>query len=361
MRPGRRLSILPLLAMLLSHAGAEEYSFDARHWTVSAAEHRFEDFNGRPAIFLSNGIAQLNDLMVQDAVIEFDVAFDETRGFSGVMFRMEDSRNFENFYLRPHQSGNIDATQYQPVFNGVSSWQLYHGSSYSAPVEYRYREWMPVKIIVAGDKAAFYVAAEAPIFSVHGLKRGISGGPIAINTSSFAPAWFSRIRVSEVPDDHEFDSPPERQESRDFIQTWRVSTPFSAESLGDRLQTAWYEGLTWRNLQADQNGVANIAELHGIADDRNTVLACTTLTADDKQLQKIDFGFSDEVTVFVNGKAVYAGSDIYQSRDYRYLGSIGLYDSVYMHLVEGDNDICFAISENFGGWGLVAALGTLPL
>ena len=46
--------------------------------------------------------------------------------------------NYENFYIRPHQSGNPDANQYQPVFNGSASWQLYYGPEYAAPVEYRY-------------------------------------------------------------------------------------------------------------------------------------------------------------------------------------------------------------------------------
>ena len=353
----RTVFLLSLFPMWAASIGAEEIPFDTKQWTVTAVEHRYEDFAGRPALFLSDGFAQLEDRTLEDGVIEFDVAFGETRGFSGVIFRMQDRRNFENFYLRPHQSGNIDATQYQPVFNGIASWQLYHGPSYSAPVEHRFGEWMSVKIIVAGDKAAFYVDSEEPIFVVHELKRGVSAGPIAVNASSFAPAWFSRFQLSDVPDDYQFAPPPEPQQTREFVPSWRVSMPFSkeSESVGDQLQAAWYDSLTWQELTADRNGVANIAELHGISDGKDTVLACTTLSATDGHRQRLEFGFSDEVTVYANGTAIYAGTDIYRSRDYRYLGSIGLFDSVYLPATNGGNTMCFAVSENFGGWGLVAA------
>jgi hypothetical protein len=57
------------------------------------------------------------------------------------------------------------------------------------------------------------------------------------------------------------------------------------------------------------------------------------------------------VTVLLNGRPLYSGDDAYQSRDYRFLGSIGWYDSVYLPLVEGRNELVMAVSEAFGGWG----------
>ena len=44
------------------------------------------------------------------------------------------------------------------------------------------------------------------------------------------------------------------------------------------------------------------------------------------------------------------------SRDYRYLGTIGYFDEVFLPLEPGKNELWFAVGENFGGWGLEARL-----
>ena len=53
---------------------------------------------------------------------------------------------------------------------------------------------------------------------------------------------------------------------------------------------------------------------------------------------------------------VYRGDDTYRSRDYRFLGSIGWYDTLYLPLEQGDNELLIAVSEDFGGWGVQARL-----
>jgi hypothetical protein len=70
----------------------------------------------------------------------------------------------------------------------------------------------------------------------------------------------------------------------------------------------------------------------------------------------LNFGYSDTAKVFVNGKLIYAGNNTYQSRDYRYLGTIGLFDSVVLPLHSGENEILIAVTEAFGGWGVMAEL-----
>ena len=98
--------------------------------------------------------ALLPELDLSNAIVELDIAITEQRGFAGLVFRLQDKANFEHFYIRPHQSGNPDANQYTPVFNGVSAWQLYHGEEYASPTPYKFNEWMSVKIIFSGSKAS---------------------------------------------------------------------------------------------------------------------------------------------------------------------------------------------------------------
>ena len=49
----------------------------------------------------------------------------------------------------------------------------------------------------------------------------------------------------------------------------------------------------------------------------------------------------------------------YRSRDYRFLGSIGWYDTVWLPLEQGENELVLAVSETFGGWGVQARLASL--
>ena len=61
----------------------------------------------------------------------------------------------------------------------------------------------------------------------------------------------------------------------------------------------------------------------------------------------------------MNGKLVYGGNNSFRTRDYRYLGTIGFFDSLYLDLKEGDNEILLAIKEGFGGWGMKARIDDL--
>ena len=67
---------------------------------------------------------------------------------------------------------------------------------------------------------------------------------------------------------------------------------------------------------------------------------------------RIRLGFSDRVRAFLNGRQLFAAGDEYASRDYRFLGTMGLFDELYLPLESGDNELWLAVSEDFGGWGV---------
>jgi hypothetical protein len=160
----------------------ESVPFDDERWNIEAAEYEIADYLGQKALKIKGGGALLPGLDIRNGLIEFDVAITEQRGFAGVVFRLQDDNNYENFYIRPHQSGNPDANQYQPVYNGVASWQLYYGAEYAAPVEYRYNEWVPVKIVYAGGQADVYIDSEEPVLHIDRLRREQPGGAIGLSS-----------------------------------------------------------------------------------------------------------------------------------------------------------------------------------
>ena len=71
---------------------------------------------------------------------------------------------------------------------------------------------------------------------------------------------------------------------------------------------------------------------------------------------ELALGYSDVAAVFVNDTLIYKGNNTYQSRDYRYLGTIGLFDRVALPLQAGENEVWIAVSEAFGGWGILATI-----
>ena len=72
---------------------------------------------------------------------------------------------------------------------------------------------------------------------------------------------------------------------------------------------------------------------------------------------RLRFGYSDRVRDFLNGRLLYSGDNGYRSRDFRYLGTIGLFDSVPLALRAGENELLLAVSDSFGGWGVLAEVG----
>ena len=141
-----------------------------------------------------------------------------------------------------------------------------------------------------------------------------------------------------------------------YTSQWQVSNSFTETKLTDTVELNANEiaKMNWQRLDVDSYGVLNMARVQGVYKTNNTAFAKFTIDSNKEQTKALQFGYSDKVKVFVNNKLVYAGNNSFRSRDYRYLGTIGLFDTVYLPLKLGKNDISFAVSERFGGWGVVA-------
>lgn len=339
----------------------ESVAFDDERWRVSAVEHDVVDYLGEKALRIKGGSALLPELDIRNGMLEFDLAITEARGFAGLVFRYQDEGNYENFYVRPHQSGNPDANQYQPVFNGVASWQLYHGDGFAAPVQYRYNEWMPVKIIFAGNQAKVYIDSAEPVLHIRELKRTDESGAIGLNSADFSAVHFANFRYTELANSYVFSPPAATPETAGVVKRWQVSDAFAATSLRNlpRLDDSHLAARAWHAIDAEPSGIVNLARVQGIHDGNDTVFAMVNLESDRAQTKKLSFGYSDIAAVYLNNELIYRGDNTYRSRDYRYLGTMGFFDSIALPLVAGDNELCIAVTEAFGGWGLIGSITTL--
>jgi hypothetical protein len=351
-------ALLSLLSLSLN-ARAQMVPFDSDRWEIEAKESKVIDHMGRRTLYLKAGVAVVKGSQFTDGIIEFDVALTGERGFMGAVWRLQDFENYEEFYVRPHQSGNPDANQYQPVFNGMAAWQLYYGEAYSAPIKYDFNQWTHVKIAVSGRNAEIYIKDMlTPALFVSELKREVKQGRVGLSVGNFAPAYYSNFSFTAL-NSVQLKGKPKTVETAPAgtVMQWMVSGVFEEKSLEGKYQlaTAQKEKLSWQKLECESTGICNLARLQGITEDRNTVFARLVIQSEREQVKKLRFGFSDAVKVYFNDKLLYGGSDIYQSRDYRFLGTAGLFDELYLPLKQGDNELWIAVTENFGGWGIKAA------
>src|SRR4051794_1902252 len=295
-------------------------------------------------------LAELSDVLLRDGWVEIDLAVERARAFHGVFWRRTGELQYESFFLRPHQVGNPDAIQYTPVWNGMSAWQLYHGEGEWNESTFPLDEWFTVRVEFTDDAADVYVAAlEAPALEVRPLLGPQSAGSLGVLVGG------PGLHLADLRHGNERRAlpPRERAVEPNRLAHWEGSEPLGEAEIPDLLDT---KNLRFTQAEAEPSGLVNLSRVHAIEEGRNTVYARTTISSQTARRAPLDIGFSDRIVVFLNGERIYRGSDAYRSRDYRFLGSIGWYDTVYLALRPGDNELVAAVSEDFGGWGIQARL-----
>lgn len=358
--------ILITLAACLRSFGAaaqqpETIDFEGKTWRIAAREVSVGEHLGREALILSGGRLWLNSADFSDGVIEFDVAFDEGQGFLGPMWRAESDARFEEIYFRTHLSGKPDAVQYTPVENTLSAWQIFSDGNATAAIDLDYDGWNRVKIVVKDDAADFYFNSDTPQLHIPDLKTDIASGKIGLRASGREGlARFSNITVRPLSDGETIigeakETPPLPD---GLISSWRVSTPFAEADVAETLTLPRNarKDLEWNSLPVEINGIANLAKLADSVEGADTVFAHMTINAKKATMKELHFGYSDRVRIYLNGKRIYYGNAGWRVRDYRFLGTVGFFDSVGLDLKKGDNELLVAVSETFGGWAWAGAM-----
>lgn len=374
------IMIIGMFAVFAScnYSWSEEVPFDSEHWEIRAEIYKFGKYLGKESLHFRNGTALVKDSEFKNGIIEYDVSFSNLQGSVGALWRAENQDNNEKFYISPHKSGQADAVQYTPVFHGISAWQLYHGGGYNASFKPRFKEWVHVKIVASGEQADIYIDnMKTPVLMIDDLKHGVTSGKLGISTSGdYMGAHFANFTYTKQDNvSLTLRFRIEKKNHLGTIKQWKVSKAFNEKVLDDRviLSKNDKDKLAWKELASDSDGIVNIARLQGVVKDyretlpesqfteldhypkpQNCAIAKTIIISDKDQVKELVFGFSDRVKVYFNNRLIYSGNNTYQSRDYKFLGSMGLFDSLYLPLKKGKNELLMAVSEESGGWGLRA-------
>lgn len=310
----------------------EDSVIDVEALSVHASEAEVVTWQGREALKLVDGLALVPDLEASDVCIEVSIGADGP-AYPGVAFRVQDAVNFELGYAVPHCSGLWDAVQYDPVFQGSNTWQLYHGPAYQIEATVPTGEWFRLRVEVAGDSASFLVGDQTPLI-VGRLARGRREGLLGLWT--FRPAYFSHLRVSEcrgLPRAEWY--PPAPPEG--LIDEWFV------EGFGV--------------VRCEQGGVLNLNRHFSMS------VGEVSLTRQFEALSggelELELGFSDELSLDLDGETLFEGSNTfagfadYQERGYVHadMHSIGRMVSEGVHTLTAR----LKVVEPFG-WGLILAV-----
>ena len=343
-------------------------------WELEATA-RPADYQGRQRLFLDGGAAILKDFEMRDGVIDVDVATPASRGFFGIQFRIaDDGANAEWVYLRQHKSGLPDAMQYTPVLNTGLNWQIYNGPGFTGAVDIPKDAWFHLRLEVAGAQARFYVKdMEKPALVMNDLKSGIQKGQVALAVLTGA-TYFSNFEIRTTPD-----APWERRlppMPPGTLTKWSLSPSYDAleRNLERPLTPSEIDAIRWQDVEAEPPGFVVIYRYREAPHPRvsfqgdfskrlepqpgmKVVYARTRIDSDRDQVKRLDIGYSDDVSVFLNGKILYRGRSAQGFRDPGFLGIVNPEnDAVYLPLTKGSNELVLALSELGGGWGFICRL-----
>jgi hypothetical protein len=351
---------------------------DSPRWDLQG-EAKPAEYLGLKCLLLNGGAAVLKDFEMRDAVIDVDVATPAVRGFFGFDIRIDpEEANYEEIYLRQHKSGLPDAMQYTPVLHTGRNWQIFNGPGFTGAVDIPNSVWFHLRLEVTGAQAKLYVRdMEKPALVMDDLKSGIQKGKVALFTLA-GETYFSNFEIRATPDAPWQRHLPAMQPN--VITRWSISPSYDAlqRNLEHPLTASETAAIQWQDIEAEPPGFVVLYRYRDAPHPRVTfqsefstrlqpqpgmklLYARITIDSDRDQLKKLEIGYSDDVTVFLNGKILYRGRSAQGFRDPGFLGIINPEnDAVYLPLHPGHNELLLALSELGGGWGFLCRLTDLP-
>lgn len=320
------------------------------------------EVDGQQELILSRTSVLLEGVEFDEGVIEFDVAFEDKRGFGGLMWHATEAGDAEYFYIRQHKSGEPDAGQYTPMRAGLTSWQIFADANAIAPLAFAHEGWNRIKFVIVDDKADIYFnGSNEPVLHVSDLATDRGNGAVGFRTSGpNGKIRFANVIIRDLaPDEGIIGMPKETAPVPDGVITnWLVSERFAEKRVeGATLLPADLNRLDpVITLRVEPTGIVDLGRAGRPQDDADTVLVSTRILSDAEKSVRLRFGYSDRVRLFLNGRLVFDGVAGWRTRDFFFLGTIGFNDAVVLDLEEGENVLTAAVSETFGGWGFAGAI-----
>ena len=214
---------------------------------------------------------------------------------------------------------------------------------------------------------------DKPALVMDDLKSGVQKGQVALYVLTGA-TYFSNFEIRTTPD-----APWERHlppMPPGTLTKWSLSPSYDAlaRNLERPLSPSESDAIHWQDVEAEPPGFVVLYRYREAPHPKVTfqsdfstrlepqpgmkvVYARTSIDSDRDQVKKLYIGYSDDVSVFLNGKILYRGRSAQGFRDPGFLGIVNPEnDAVYLPLKKGRNELMLAVSELGGGWGFICRL-----
>jgi hypothetical protein len=304
---------------------------DLRALELHARSAEVVTWHGRRALQL-DGLALVPGLEALDGSIEVEIGADGAC-YAGIAFGVSDALNHELAYASPHCSGLIDAVQYDPVFHGSNTWQLYHGQGYQQSVPVPTGEWFCLRIDLQGGRAAIQLN-DLPPLRVEQLAHPHLPGRVGVWT--YKPACFRALRVT----------------SNGHLP---LADSAAQLPLAGVLSEWFLEG--FGRVSCEPNGMLNLNRYLPLAVGEARLVRSFELAT--PATVELAFGFSDELSLTVDGNERFAGMNTfkgfasYEERGYAHLGA----HTLRLPLDPGLHQLMarLKVTEGFG-WGMILSV-----
>jgi hypothetical protein len=137
------------------------------------------------------------------------------------------------------------------------------------------------------------------------------------------------------------------------LTSWEVSGPVQNEK---GMVSALPELKEWKSAEVEETGLVSLNRALGNVRGRWTGFARTTIATEKAKTAVLELGYSDDVSVFLNGEVVYSGINGFESRHPEYMGFVKpQFEIVHLKLRAGKNEIVLAVTDDQRfGWGFIA-------
>lgn len=291
------------------------------------------DWQGKKALQLSGQGASLllvPGLSLAQGWIEVDLG-SEGAAYPGIAFRVRDSLNYELAYIQPHTSGCWDALQYDPVFHGSNTWQLYYGSQAQKNVDVPAQTWHHLRIEFQDQTARIQVGKQEPLV-VHQLAHPHQRGLLGLWT--FLPAYFANLRVGDDAPDFGLgtEQAPNEEMPAGAVMEWFL------DGFGV--------------VDAEANGILNLNRYLPVSE--QAVRLTCEMRVDEAGEFVFHLGFSDEITFQVDGEDVFTGENLFHvSPKWEERGYVRPDQSIRRSLSQGTHRLTAILkAREYFGFGL---------
>lgn len=294
---------------------------------------------GRPCLRLGGGpvLLDIPEIAVPGAVrIKVDIAADGPCT-PGIAFRIQDSQNYELVYCRIPSSGDHNAIQYDPVFNGSNTWQIYHGKAFQKDAQLLTEKWYTFFVEFDQNRAQTGVLGQKPLI-VQNLAWHTTAGNIGLWADS--PCHFANLEVCGI-------SMPDREACGEF----------QANAQPEPKTITQWVAQDYGIVACEPHGILNLNRYFPLS--RKEVVLRRDFELCNRATVSISFGLSDDATLSIDGLALYTTTKPY--RPTAGLAGMGyiMPDTCFMtrELDPGVHclEVKLRVLEPFG-WGLVLSM-----